>query len=444
MTHFKNKALLDFYNHTPKHDINKNFKIKDVQDYVPKPTPINLPEPPPIKNIIPKPSPIIIPDAPQQNPIGKDEYISNGKVYHVPQPLKQTTNKYTSNGKVYSVPDNLDGYVKVGSAYPKSERNTKPSFSNLAPKVDQPGMTDSNYKRVPMEINHVLTLAEKALKGEPISDAEGLKRATDSDDSVYIYGDTLYISGTKGPIYGKEWRQNMEYIAKPIVKGLVQNNLDKVQAIGSFLAPEFIPEMAMARGFIEAGKFQEGKSNDETKIRVDLTDRYKQALTSMEANPQIKKVVGFSVGGMTALELKKNYQDLTGNVYGTPYYDALGKESIKDQLNKEREIRENTYGKSLLNQPAKYVDNKIQDAVEMALGLNDVKTMKETGINRFRQGGDILTSLDNSAITSVNATNLINPIKAHNYQEQASQNFTADPTNAFGKINADNSISLIQ
>ena len=71
------------------------------------------------------------------------------------------------------------------------------------------------------------------------------------------------------------------------------------------MAPEFIPEMAMGRGFIEAGRFQEGKANDETKIRVDLTDRYKQALTSMEANPQIKKVVGFSVGGMTALELKK-------------------------------------------------------------------------------------------------------------------------------------------
>ncbi len=113
-------------------------------------------------------------------------------------------------------------------------------------------------------------------------------------------------------------------------------------------------------------------------------------------------------------------------------------------MNKEREIREHTYGKSLLNQPAKYVDNKIQDAVEMALGLKDVKTMKETGINRYRQAGDILTSLDNSAFTSVNASNLINPHKAHNYQEQASQKFTADPTNAFGKINADNSISLIQ
>ena len=122
----------------------------------------------------------------------------------------------------------------------------------------------------------------------------------------------------------------------------------------------------------------------------------------------------------------------------------MGKESIKEQLNKEREIRENTYGKSLLNQPAKYVDNKIQDAVEMALGLNDVKTMKDTGINRFRQAGDILTSLDNSANTSVSVSNLINPVNAHNYQAQASQNFTADATNAFGKINADNSISMIQ
>ena len=104
----------------------------------------------------------------------------------------------------------------------------------------------------------------------------------------------------------------MEYIAKPIVKGLFQNNLDKVQAIGFFLAPEFAPEIALARGALEVGKLQQGKgAEDETKIRVDLTDRYKQAITSMEANPQIKKVVGFSVGGMTALEIKKQYQDLT-------------------------------------------------------------------------------------------------------------------------------------
>ena len=54
----------------------KTLKTKDAQDYlISKPTPINLPEPPPINNIIPKPTPVIIPDAPQQTPIRKDQYI---------------------------------------------------------------------------------------------------------------------------------------------------------------------------------------------------------------------------------------------------------------------------------------------------------------------------------------------------------------------------------
>ncbi len=95
MIQYKNKALYDLYNYRPKQP-NKNFKSKDAQDYVPKPIPINLPEAPPIKNIIPKPTPIIIPDAPQQKPIGKDEYIyiSQNKVYHIPQPFKPTIDKY--------------------------------------------------------------------------------------------------------------------------------------------------------------------------------------------------------------------------------------------------------------------------------------------------------------------------------------------------------------
>ena len=76
MTHFENKALLYLYNHIPKHETNTNFKTMDfVDNIVPKAKPLYIPEPPPIKNIIPKPTPVIIPDAPQQNPIGKDQYI---------------------------------------------------------------------------------------------------------------------------------------------------------------------------------------------------------------------------------------------------------------------------------------------------------------------------------------------------------------------------------
>ena len=76
MIHYKNKALDDLYNYRPKQPIATNFKTKEAQDYVPKPIPINLPEPPPIaKNIVlPKPEPVVIPDAPQK-PTGKDEYI---------------------------------------------------------------------------------------------------------------------------------------------------------------------------------------------------------------------------------------------------------------------------------------------------------------------------------------------------------------------------------
>ena len=57
----------------------------------------------------------------------------------------------------------------------------------------------------------------------------------------YIYGDTLYVSGTKGPLWGHEWQQNFKYIATPIVKGLIYNDIDKLQGLGAILAPEFAP-----------------------------------------------------------------------------------------------------------------------------------------------------------------------------------------------------------
>ena len=52
------------------------------------------------------------------------------------------------------------------------------------------------------------TLADRALRGEPISDAEGRRRATESENSVHVYGDTLYVAGTKRLIWGHEWQQN--------------------------------------------------------------------------------------------------------------------------------------------------------------------------------------------------------------------------------------------
>ena len=46
MTHFKNKALLDFYNYPPKHQSYKNFKTTELSDnIVSKDKPFIIPEP---------------------------------------------------------------------------------------------------------------------------------------------------------------------------------------------------------------------------------------------------------------------------------------------------------------------------------------------------------------------------------------------------------------
>ena len=144
---------------------------------------------------------------------------------------------------------------------------------------------------------------------------------------------------------------------------------------------------------------------------------------------------------MSVLEATRRYENLTGSVCGTPYSGAFGKYTIKEQLNKEREIRNAKNGDSILNAPGKWVDNKLQDLVEKSLGVNDVKTMKETGINRYRQAGDLLTSLDNSAWTSFQSDKILNPVAAHSYKEQASRTVTGDSSKAFGRVNPDNSIT---
>ena len=69
--------------------------------------------------------------------------------------------------------------------------------------------------------------------------------------------------------------------------------------------------------------------------------------------------------------------------------------------------------------------------------------MKETGLHRYRQAGDLLTSLDNSASTSVQSDNLFNPLQAHIYKEQASHMVTGDSSKAFGRVSPDNSMPLL-
>ena len=73
------------------------------------------------------------------------------------------------------------------------------------------------------------------------------------------------------------------------------------------MAPEFVPGIALAWQTLEFGKNQAGPGvQDEMKVKVYETSRYKQGLQAMEANPQVKKVGGFSVGGMLHWNWKRN------------------------------------------------------------------------------------------------------------------------------------------
>ena len=112
-----------------------------------------------------------------------------------------------------------------------------------------------------------------------VSDSEGLTKAYNSDANVYVRGDTLYIAGTKTL---KERRQNIVYGLIPLL---------------------------------------EWRSIDANKH-----DRYHDAVKALSANPNIKHLVGHSLGGLVALELHKTYPHLTGRVYGTPYIDPLARD----------------------------------------------------------------------------------------------------------------------
>ena len=107
-----------------------------------------------------------------------------------------------------------------------------------------------------------------------MNDKEGLKRAY-QNGHYFIHGDTMYIAGSHT---GRDWY------------------------------------------------------DDFTKIPIwgDLreSERYQKAKGALLENPQVKKVVGHSLGGSVALELQKDYKHITGSrTYGAPVWDPLGKQS---------------------------------------------------------------------------------------------------------------------
>ena len=92
---------------------------------------------------------------------------------------------------------------------------------------------------------------------DEITDAQGIERAYQQGDS-YIHGDTMYIAGSHT---AKDWYDD---VTKIPVWGDLRNST-----------------------------------------------RYHAARDASMENPQVKRTIGHSLGGSVALELEKNYENIT-------------------------------------------------------------------------------------------------------------------------------------
>ncbi len=123
-----------------------------------------------------------------------------------------------------------------------------------------------------------------ALAGAPITDKTGLENAYSQGDT-YAYGDTLYIAGT----------HNLQDVF---------DDVSKVPVWGD----------------------------------VRQSARYQAAEKALEANPNIKRVVGHSLGGSVALELQKNHTGLDSRTYGAPVWDPTGQDKLYGKVERYRNL----------------------------------------------------------------------------------------------------------
>lgn len=213
------------------------------------------------------------------------------------------------------------------------------------------------------------------------TDETGLDKAYASDTNLYLdSGGTLYVAGTKGHFWDKEWNENYRDFGEPLVNKLgvtVTKGLqgDVLGAIRSF--------------------------TDQSTVNVSKQDRYIQLDTYMKANPgKVKNFVGHSKGSAVIDQWLRDNPEFKGKarLYSTPYDDPLGKEKIKDWLNDARKQRDDYFSdKTFIEKAANTVQDKEQDLLEWYTGFDKVVGMKERGVTRIANTGDVAAILDSSA-----------------------------------------------
>lgn len=186
----------------------------------------------------------------------------------------------------------------------------------------------------------------EALADEGITDEVGLQRAYEQGDA-YPYGDTLYVAGSHT---AKDW----------------YDDATKVPFWGD----------------------------------VREATRYQEADKALNANPNIKRVVGHSLGGSVALELQKNHQGLDSRTYGAPVWDPLGLDNQK-------------------------------------LGFHGQ-------VDRYRNVSDPVSMFDGSAKNSIKWNPFTSGSLTHDYSNIASKFSPGNTSNANGWQNPDGTVSLQQ
>ena len=184
------------------------------------------------------------------------------------------------------------------------------------------------------------------LKGDAITDATGLSRAYEQGDT-YAYGDTLYVAGSHT---AKDWYDD---VTKVPFWGDLRNST-----------------------------------------------RYQEAEKALKANPNIKNVVGHSLGGSVVLELQKNHPNLNSRTFGAPVWDPMS------------------------------VDNKYKGFTGQ--------------VDRYRNALDPFSIFDGSAKTSVKWNPFNSYSFTHDYSNIAENFKTGGNDKAYGWQNPDGTTSLTQ
>jgi hypothetical protein len=214
-----------------------------------------------------------------------------------------------------------------------------------------------------------------------LTDEEGLDRAYASDRNLYLDdAGTLFVSGSKGGLLDNDWMENYRDFGGGLLKKF-----------------ETTAEQ-MATGDI-VGAF--GTLANPTQFDVSQEDRYKQLDAFMKANSdKVKNMVGHSKGSAVIDQYMREHPEFKGKArnYSTPSDDLMGREKFKDFLDDSRKERNDYFkDKNILARAANAVQDKEQDLLEWATGLDQIKGSKERGITKIANTGDFAAMLDSSA-----------------------------------------------